>query len=309
MGRAPGGPFPRGWFQVAYADELAPGAAVPLRCLGRDLVLFRAGGAPRVLDAHCPHQGAHLGYGGRIEGACLRCPFHGWRFSAEGACVEIPRGGADPARARLRSWPCAERNGLILLHHGAAGVAAPSGVPALPEFGSPGWTPYERRSWRIKTDLLTPLENIVDPVHFELLHGHPGASRTAVTAQGPVIRARSTARMRAPGGGLVEGTIDWEGFGLGYGVMRISGLVETTIVICPTPVEEGLLDLRFSFTTRRGGPPGLGEAVVRDVLRQIEEDLPIWEHRVRLERPLLTVEDRGILALRRWAGQFYRKGI
>src|SRR5262249_44680373 len=68
---APRFPFPRypdGWFQVAYADELAPGDVVPLRYFGRDLVLYRTqDGAPHVLDAHCPHMGAHLGYGGSAD--------------------------------------------------------------------------------------------------------------------------------------------------------------------------------------------------------------------------------------------------
>ena len=37
-----------------------------VRLLGQDLVLFRAqSGEPRVLDAYCPHLGAHLALGGR----------------------------------------------------------------------------------------------------------------------------------------------------------------------------------------------------------------------------------------------------
>ena len=32
-----------------------------------------------VLDAHCPHLGDNLGGGGRVQGDCIRCPFHGQR--------------------------------------------------------------------------------------------------------------------------------------------------------------------------------------------------------------------------------------
>ena len=46
-----------------------------------------ASGAVRIFDAFCPHQGAHLGFGGAIDRDCLRCPFHGFYFDAEGRCI------------------------------------------------------------------------------------------------------------------------------------------------------------------------------------------------------------------------------
>ncbi|MFN2425072.1 MAG: Rieske 2Fe-2S domain-containing protein, partial [Candidatus Binatia bacterium] len=67
--RYPMTPFPDGWFQVAYSDELEAGQVEPLHYFGRDYVLFRgADGEARVFDAFCPHLGAHLGYGGMVEG-------------------------------------------------------------------------------------------------------------------------------------------------------------------------------------------------------------------------------------------------
>src|SRR5205823_1549368 len=48
-------PYPNGWFQVAYADEVAPGQLVPLSYFGRELIVFRGtDGKPAVLDAFCP---------------------------------------------------------------------------------------------------------------------------------------------------------------------------------------------------------------------------------------------------------------
>ena len=46
--------------------------------------------------------------GGQVEGDCLRCPFHGWRFDGDGgACIEIPYGDGEriPAKARARLVP------------------------------------------------------------------------------------------------------------------------------------------------------------------------------------------------------------
>ena len=48
--RYPFPPFPDGWFQVGYSEELAPGAVVPLKYFGRDLVMYRGeGGAGTVV--------------------------------------------------------------------------------------------------------------------------------------------------------------------------------------------------------------------------------------------------------------------
>lgn len=86
-------PMPYGWFQVLYSHELAPGESKPLEYFGTDLVIFRTeSGEAKVLDAYCPHMGAHLGYGirgetgrgGRVSGDSIVCPFHGWAFDGDG---------------------------------------------------------------------------------------------------------------------------------------------------------------------------------------------------------------------------------
>src|SRR6478752_10186328 len=107
-------PVPNGWFIVARADELKPGEVMPLYAFARNLVAFRTeSGAPRVMDAHCPHLGAHLGVGGRVRGETIQCPFHGWRFQGEdGTCVEVPYDEVDfiPRKAHARAYPTIERN-------------------------------------------------------------------------------------------------------------------------------------------------------------------------------------------------------
>src|SRR5690348_7814461 len=101
MGRYPFSSTPNGWYQVAYTDELPARAVRTLRYFGRDLVAWRDdAGAAHVMDAYCPHLGAHLGHGGVVEGDSLRCPFHGWRFGGEGACVAIPGGLKIPPKAK-----------------------------------------------------------------------------------------------------------------------------------------------------------------------------------------------------------------
>ena len=85
-------PIPNGWFAVAWSRELTRATCRPLFYFGQELVLFRTrSGQARVLDAYCPHLGAHLGQGGRVIGETVRCPFHGWQYDGTtGACVHIP---------------------------------------------------------------------------------------------------------------------------------------------------------------------------------------------------------------------------
>src|SRR5262245_8973925 len=103
--RFPFSPYPHGWFQVAYSDQLAPGAVLPLSVLCQYRVLFRTErGQAHVLDAHCPHLGAHLGHGGKVAGEQIECPFHHWRMDGSGRCAAIPYGDKIPPSAAIRAW-------------------------------------------------------------------------------------------------------------------------------------------------------------------------------------------------------------
>ena len=83
--------LPNGWFQLAYSDELKAGELEKLEYFGRPLVLYRGDdGVAHVLDAHCPHLGAHLGYGGEVAEISVRSPFHHWELDGDGRCSKIP---------------------------------------------------------------------------------------------------------------------------------------------------------------------------------------------------------------------------
>ncbi len=71
-----------------------------------------------AFEDRCPHRLAPLS-AGWVDGATLRCGYHGWCFDADGACTEIPPlGGSDriPPRAAATSPAgLAERNGMVFL--------------------------------------------------------------------------------------------------------------------------------------------------------------------------------------------------
>ena len=96
-------PIPFGWYQVAFPDDLAPGEVTAVEYWSRELVLWRdTAGAFHLQDAFCPHLGAHLAYGGSVEGDLLTCPFHGWKFDGAGACTNIPYSQRTNRKARVQ---------------------------------------------------------------------------------------------------------------------------------------------------------------------------------------------------------------
>ena len=113
--------FPRGWFMIAEASEVGKDP-LALHFFGKDFVLFRGeSGRLVLLDAYCVHMGAHLGrgksssivvQGQQIEGDSIRCPYHAWRYDANGQVDEIPNlpGGLGGPPDRSTGF-CIARNG------------------------------------------------------------------------------------------------------------------------------------------------------------------------------------------------------
>ena len=92
----------RYWQPAVLSSELAEadGAPVRVRLLGEDLIAFRdTSGRVGLVDAYCPHRRAPLFFG-RNEECGLRCVYHGWKFDADGNCVDLP---SEPASSTLAS--------------------------------------------------------------------------------------------------------------------------------------------------------------------------------------------------------------
>ena len=302
-------PFPNGWFQVAYSDELGTNGVMPLHYFGEHLVLFRGeDGVPRVLDAYCPHLGAHLGVGGIVEDNCIRCPFHAWRFDGDGRCIDVPYAEKIPPLAKTRAWPVIEANGLIMVYHHMEGAPPAYALPELPEYNSPQWTPYVRRRWKIRTHNQEMGENAVDSAHFKYVHGTPHQPMTRAEIDGHIFRVRSPVQYKTPQGD-VEGQIASDNHGFGFGIVRFTGIVETLIVSSVTPIDGEYVDVRFSFTVKQTGneklTEGVGKAFIAEIERQLGQDIPIWENKVMKMRPVLCDGDGPIGLFRRWAKQFY----
>ena len=288
-------PIPNGWFIVAGADELAPGDVRDLHYFGRDLVLFRTGsGAVRVVGAYCAHLGAHLAAGGRVAGESIVCPFHGWCYDgASGDCVEIPYGtGRIPSRAKVRAYPTLERNQMIWAWFHLEGKPPFYDVPVVPEFDDPDYADPHAVDFTLRTVCQEMAENNHDTVHFQFVHGTTSIPEEDVHIDGTYKRVVSG------GGAFVRET-----FGLGLGVLRVRDYV--TFLTSTTPVDEEHVHVRWTFLAPRSQGAGAAEAAALSFTSGLSQDVPIWENKRYVERPVLTKEERSILDHRRWCQQFY----
>src|SRR3954447_3132379 len=289
-------PVPNGWFVVAESASLQPGEVRALYYFGKDLVLYRAeDGTPHVMDAHCPHLGAHLAVGGRVEEGCIRCPFHGWKFDgASGSCVEIPYGDVKviPSKARARSYPTLKRNHMIWAWHHATGGDPFYEVPDVPEFHDDEWSPILVRDFQIRVAAQDMAENNVDFSHFRYVHGSDGIPEDEFITEGTYKRAVG-----------MDGNFVREGYGLGLGVLRVKGYV--TFLSSTSPIDEDNVHVRWIFTAPMANGDNAAIDAAESFCAGVSQDIPIWENKLYRDPPVITKTEKLILEHRRWSEQFY----
>jgi phenylpropionate dioxygenase-like ring-hydroxylating dioxygenase large terminal subunit len=116
---AAAGPTSTSWFPVARATDVGT-TPVPVAAGDRSYVVVRLqpDGEVSAFPARCPHRLVPLSTATVTEGR-LQCPAHGWRFDAEGRCVDIPSlgpAGTPPPLADLAMpWAVEERHGWVWL--------------------------------------------------------------------------------------------------------------------------------------------------------------------------------------------------
>ncbi len=168
----------RYWLPALLSEELPEPDCAPvrLRLLGEDLVAFRTtSGRVAVLDTWCPHRNANL-FWGRNEEEGLRCVYHGWKFNADGNCVDMPN---EPPRSNFAhkikqpAYPAEDRGGFIWVYMGPPDLDP---APRIPNFEWLDVPPSHRNVHKRFQDCnwLQNLEGEVDSSHAPFLHGSVG---------------------------------------------------------------------------------------------------------------------------------------
>lgn len=303
-------PMPFGWFKIALPHEIPPGEIVTRHFFDTELVLWRDGeGSVTCQEAYCPHLGAHLGVGGRIEGSCIRCPFHGWLYDREGYNVEIPYADRPNRSARVRTLPVREQSGIVFAWYHPVGEDPKWELMEVSEHDDPEYAPYQAYDYTVRTCLQEMGENGFDHAHFQFVHSHPRVGHTERVEFSGYDRVVLTSQEFPSSKGPVDARIDVFGRGPGFAITRYRGLVDASLIGCSTPIDDETVLLTFLFTVKN--PSGdekiqrIADAFIRSVTNEVQQDIPIWENKRYVPRPALAASEKPILDWRRWFEQFY----
>ncbi|AKU15600.1 Rieske 2Fe-2S domain-containing protein [Luteipulveratus mongoliensis] len=173
-----------GWYLAAYDREVPEGVS-PLAFGDRRLMTIRDGSSIRVLDATCPHRGAHLGHGGTVSGNCVVCPFHGRR-------VAIDR----PDRPYSISEHETMLIGEMLFVRFGQGLDGELGFADLIQAYAEERHLVEVINEPVRASGPMVIENAFDAEHFETLHHMPGVSgfRIAPSENGEIVMTGTMGR-------------------------------------------------------------------------------------------------------------------
>jgi phenylpropionate dioxygenase-like ring-hydroxylating dioxygenase large terminal subunit len=168
------------WYFAALSADIRRGSLKRHEILGQPVMLGRSPDGELVaLRDICPHRAAPLSAGRFVREpggeASVECPYHGWRFGADGGCRAIPsltEGQAfDLGRIRTGRFPVMESQGLVFIWMPGPGreAAEPSEPP--PRFpGVVGGPP----KLVLRLDLAAHIDHAVvglmDPAHGPFVH-------------------------------------------------------------------------------------------------------------------------------------------
>lgn len=201
--------LPGHWYAVCLSRDLR---SKPLSrtLMGQPLVLFRddKGAAAALLD-RCPHRNVPLSLG-RLQAGNLQCAYHGWTFSGDGRCLQVPGLCREDRGQGMHalSFAVREQQGLVFVWAEQGG--APVGEPyTIPTVGERGYLSV----WEVvdaKASVHAVIENALDVPHTAFLHRglfRGNSERNRITAR--VTRTDSMVQAEYIGEPRPAGLVGW----------------------------------------------------------------------------------------------------
>lgn len=326
------------WYPIAYVKDLDQGELTTFTLLERDLVIWWDHNADtwRVFDDQCPHRLARLSEGRIDEDGLLECPYHGWAFSGTGDCERIPqqvngRTAETSPRACVASLPISIQQGLLFVYPGRQERAVLTPVPIVDAINeSPDdWIVLD--GFRdLPYDVLTLLENVLDPSHLPYTHHRSVGNRSNA---GPVeLEVQESGKQGFKGlweegprqGKLGTQTTTFIAPGLMWHDLTSRQFGRTLTVVYATPVRKGecriFARFPFQFSSKVPAwmishtPTWLSHLGQNAILEDDQIFLHFQERYLERTREkksisqafyLPTRADRFVLALHRWQEQFH----
>ena len=216
----------------------------------------------------------------------------------------------------MKTWEVREQDDVIVAWFDAAG-RPPSWE--LPRFDSDAFTPT--RAHKFESYASHPyeiMENSADGGHFSKVHQTQYFRHVALPkVEGPFYSVtfrsdesgiadeyKTTGRM----GGVYE--LGAHGPGLSFGLLTGEAMnFRTRSRHYVTPIDGELVDAWILSQITKLDDPAMTEqvadAVMTETVRQIDDDIVIWQNKRYVPHPAVNAEEGSIGVMRRWYRQFY----
>jgi 3-ketosteroid 9alpha-monooxygenase subunit A len=307
--------FARGWHCLGLSRHFGE-EPKSLDYFGTRLVAYRgADYRVHILDAYCPHMGADMAHG-EVKGNSLVCPFHKWEWGTDGVCSHIPYSKSIPPRARIKSWPTLEKNGMLYIWNDPEGNPPIPGqeIPDQPEYYSDEWSDWQVACIRVNNNNRELIDNMADMGHFGPIHG------ALVQSFRNIVKGHTFTQVME--GGSIDGNAErMHSIATYYGpavmttqmeVVLNTGLkLESRLLVANVPVNENCFELRFGLLFKRipGVPRDICDYIIQkhadSTTAGFMDDVAIWHNKTRIDHPVLCEGDGPIHKLRQWYEQFY----
>ncbi|MEM7404049.1 MAG: Rieske 2Fe-2S domain-containing protein [Pseudomonadota bacterium] len=298
--------YAHGWYQLAFADELEDGVT-PLEFGTRPLIAIKSEEGIRVADAACPHRGAHLGFGGELEGNFIRCPFHHHRI-----CI----GADNAARLKIREYEVIEMGGMVFAR---LSDQETTDLPrALREIDR-DYQFAKGFSLQVATNIEMVMENGFDRTHFKAVHGLVSVPKLdlvdsedgALKVRGDFQIPRSSWGAGTQNLGPVVAEYRARAFSPGLVIAELQGEepYDYKIITAAVPNKDmQTCSVRLSIALPRGEEPEPNVhfvAALADASREgLELDRAIWDHLIEVEDQFIPELDREVMAFAEFCKPF-----
>lgn len=286
-----------GWYQVAFERDLSRDLT-PAAVATKRLVIVRTPDEIRAFDAVCPHRGAHLAFGGRLDREAIVCPFHGYRV---GLCASADK------KFLAREYRTLVIGGLVFVR---MSDSHENGLTELLEeldedhYFVPGFEMYIRA----RAEMV--IENAFDQTHFRTVHGVGNEpefeirpSKNGELTVDSIFEIPPSPWQKSGQNGMLQVPFTARAFSPGIVVSQLGGENPYWIITAATPDPDGGCTVRLSLAVRAaadGSPPKaeLCHYLLRQSKAGLEEDQIIWENMSTTVSPRYTAEDASVLGFR-----------
>jgi 3-ketosteroid 9alpha-monooxygenase subunit A len=307
--------YARGWHCLGLSRQFG-NEPVELNYFGTRLVAYRgADYQVHILDAYCPHMGADLSKG-CVNGNHIICPFHQWSWNADGQCTHIPYAHNIPAKARIKSWPTLEKNGLLYVWHDHENnpPIAEQEPPTVEEYYSDDWSDWHVSEILIHNNSRELIDNMADIGHFGPVHHAPAQSFRNIVDGHTFTQMMEGDPARMENADAMCSRATYYGPAIMTTHMSSSkqGItLNSRLLVSHVPVDHNHFMLRFGLMIQRlpGLSRDINDVIVHQYIKSTTtaflEDVAIWHNKIRVDNPILCDGDGPIFKLRQWHNQFY----